>query len=70
MDSTITIKIPRELLRRGVSRSLIVVDPKEFEKELRRHWEIEDTRKAIKIARQEKKRGKLKVVADLKEIMR
>lgn len=68
---TITIEIPKKILERGgSSRRLAVVDPMEFEKELRRSWEEDDTRQAIKISRQEKKRGKLKIVNDLKEIMR
>lgn len=67
---TITIQIPKNILERGAVRRFVAVDPKEFEKELRRKWEEADTRQAIKIARQEKKRGGLRVVTDLKEIMR
>lgn len=68
---TITITIPKKMLSsRYASRQLILVEPQELSKEARRRWEIEDTRKAIKIARQGKKQGKLKVVADIKEIMR
>ena len=66
----LTIEIPKKILRGGATGRLIVVDPKKFGKELRRKWEYADTRHAIKVARQEKRRGKLKIVADLKEIMR
>ena len=67
---TITIEIPKKILERGgSSRRLVVVDPKEFEKEIRRKWEENDTREAIRIARQEQKSGKLRVVKDLKELM-
>lgn len=68
--TTITIQISKNILERGATRRFIAVDPKEFEKEMRRKWEEADTRQAIRIARQEKKRGGLKAVADLKEIMR
>lgn len=68
---SITIEIPKKIFERGrSSRRLVVVDPKEFEKEMRRNWEEDDTKRAIKVFRQEKKRGKLKIVNDLKEIMR
>ena len=68
---TITITIPKKILSgRHGARKLVVVDPKEFEKEIRRKWEEADTRHAIKVAQQERKRGKLKIVADLKEVMR
>ena len=69
--ATITIEIPEKILSgHGASRRLIVVDPKEFEKEIQRKWEENDTREAIQIARQEQKSGKLRVVKDLKELMR
>ena len=68
---TITITIPKKILSgQHGARKLVVVDPKEFEKEIRRKWEEADTRHAIKVAQQERKRGKLKIVADLKEVMR
>ena len=67
---TITIEIPKKILERGgSSRRLIVVDPKEFEKEMQRKWEENDTREAIRIARQEQKAGKLRPLKDLKDLM-
>ena len=67
----ITITIPKKMLsNRYATRQLILVESQELSKEARRRWEIEDTREAIKIARQEKKQGRLKAVRDLKEIMR
>ena len=67
---TITIEIPKKILERGrSSRRLIVVDPKEFEKEMQRKWEENDTREAIRIARQEQKAGKLRTLKDLKDLM-
>ena len=67
---TITIEIPKKILERGgSSRRLIVVDPKEFEKEMQRKWEENDTREAIRIARQEQKMGKLRTLKDLKDLM-
>lgn len=68
---TITITIPKKMLsNRYRTKQLILVESKELSKEARQQWEIEDTREAIKIARQEKKQGKLRIVGDLKEIMR
>ena len=67
---SITIEIPKKILERGgSSRRLVVVDPKEFEKEVRRKWEENDTREAVRIARQEQKAGKLRTLKDLKELM-
>ncbi|MDP3772514.1 MAG: hypothetical protein Q8Q94_04060 [bacterium] len=43
--STITIKIPKKILERSATRRLII-DPKEFEKELWRRWEMGDAREA------------------------
>lgn len=67
---TLTIEIPKKILERGgTSRRLVVVDPKEFEKEIRRRWEENDTREAIRIARHEQKAGKLRVLNDLNDLM-
>lgn len=68
---TITITIPKKILSgtKG-TRHLVVVDPKEFEKELRRRWEIEDTRKAVREAHRAWKQGKVRLVSDLGEIIR
>ena len=68
---TITIEIPKKILERGgSSRRLIVVDPKEFEKDIQRKWEEEDAVRASKAARREWKEGKARVVSDLKELMK
>ena len=68
---SITITIPKKILSgRHGTRKLVVVDPKEFEKEIKRKWEENDTREAIRVARQEQKSGKLRVVKDLKELMK
>ncbi len=67
---TITIEIPQKVLARGATRRLIVVDPKEFEKELRRRWEIQDAKHALLEARRAQKEGKLRRITDLKELMK
>ena len=69
--NTITIEIPKEILsgRRG-GRRLVLVDPKTFEKEIRRKWQEEDAVKASKAARREWKEGKARPVSDLKELMK
>ena len=49
---------------RNVGRRLIVVDPKEFEKELRRKWEEKDALEAVRVMEREKNRanfGKSKI---------
>ena len=67
---TITIEIPKKILERGgSSRRLLVVDPKEFERDIQRKWEENDTREAIRIARQEQKSGKLRTLKDLKDLI-
>jgi hypothetical protein len=67
---TITIEIPKKILeRRGSSRRLIVVDPKEFEKEMRRRWETGDALEASRAARREWKKGMTRQIASLKELM-
>lgn len=48
-NQTLTIKLPLDLLRRAKKpRELVVVDPKEFEKELKYKLEIENALDAIK----------------------
>lgn len=50
--ATITIEIPQKILERGgSSRRLVVVDPKEYKREMQRHWEIENAKRALKEAR-------------------
>ncbi|TSC76342.1 MAG: hypothetical protein G01um101433_761 [Parcubacteria group bacterium Gr01-1014_33] len=69
--ATITIEIPKKILERGGSlRRLVVVDPKEFEKELRRRWELEDAKEAVEEARQAWKEGKARLVSDLGEVIK
>ena len=68
--TTLTIEIPKNVLERKTSRRLLVVDPKEFESELRDRWENEDARAASRVARREWKTGKAKLVLDLKTMMR
>ena len=67
--TNITIEIPEKVLKSG-ARKLVVVDPKEFEKELRRNWEMDDAVSAMKIARQEQKAGKLKELKSLRQLMK
>ena len=64
----ITIEIPPKILQRGASRRLLVVDPKEFEQELRQRWELDDVRESTRVAHREWKQGKAKLVQDLKEL--
>jgi hypothetical protein len=82
---TITIEIPKKILERGGSsrRRLTVVDPEEFEKEMRRRWELEDATarsggaddqggdaiEASRAARREWKEGKTRQIKSLKELM-
>ncbi|MDP3762553.1 MAG: hypothetical protein Q8Q97_00580 [bacterium] len=66
--ATLTIEIPKSILKRKSSAKLLVVDPKEFEKELRREWEIQDAFIARKTARREYKTGKARELKDLKEL--
>lgn len=68
--TTITIEIPKKVLQNGGARRLLVVDPKEFERELRRRWEVDDAKEASRIARQEWKYGKARLVKDLKVLMK
>lgn len=68
---TITIEIPKKILERGASsRRLVVVDPKEFEKEMRRRWEIEDAKRALKAAREEERNGTAREIKSLRDLMR
>ena len=66
----LTIEIPKKILERGTTQKLVVVNPKEFEKELRRRWEIEDAKKAVREARHAWKRGKARLISDLGEIIK
>ncbi|OGF63494.1 hypothetical protein A2926_01805 [Candidatus Giovannonibacteria bacterium RIFCSPLOWO2_01_FULL_44_40] len=68
--ATLTIEIPKEVLRRANGRRLLVVDPKEFADELKRHWEVDDAVGALKIARQEQRSGKLKELKSLRQLMK
>jgi len=68
---TITIEIPKKILERGGSlRRLVVVDPKEFEKEMRRRWELEDAKQASREARKEVRNGTAREIKSLRELMR
>jgi len=68
---TITIEIPKKILERGASsRRLVVVDPKEFEREIRRQWEEKDASEAVRVMEQEKRQGKLRVLKSLKDLIR
>lgn len=85
--ATITIEIPKKILERGGSaRRLLVVNPKEFEKEMwrrweirdvkktsraaRREWEEKDAREAVRVMEQEKRRDKLYTLTSLKDLMK
>jgi len=66
----ITIEIPKKILERGgSSRRLVVVDPKEFEKEIQRRWETYGALEASRAARRDWKGGKTRRIASLKELM-
>ncbi len=68
---TITIEIPKKILERGGSaRRLVVVDPKEFEKDIQRRWEERDALEAVRVMEQEKRQGKLRVLKSLKDLMK
>ncbi|MDP3934851.1 MAG: hypothetical protein Q8Q46_01375 [Candidatus Giovannonibacteria bacterium] len=68
--STITIEIPKEVLKRANGRKLLVVDPKEFEKELRRSWETDDALKASRLGRREHGLGKTKTLKSLSQLIK
>ncbi len=68
--STITIEIPQKMLSgKRMPRRLIAVDPKEFEKEMRRRWEMDDAIEASRAARREWKGGRTRQIGSLKELM-
>ena len=68
--STITIEIPKKVLQRGASQCLLVVDPKEYSRLLRVDMEVEDAKVASRIARQEWRHGKRRLIKDLKELIK
>lgn len=68
--STITIEIPKKVLKRANGRRLLVVDPKEFERDLRRSWETDDAVRASKLGRREYKLGKTKTLKSLSQLIK
>jgi len=68
--TTITIEIPKEVLKRANGRKLLVVDPKEFAKDLKKSWEIGDAIKASRLGRREYKLGKTKLLRNLSQLMK
>ena len=68
--STITIEIPKEVLKRANGRKLLVVDPKQFAQDLRRSWETDDALKASKLGRREHKLGKTKILKSLSQLIK
>ena len=68
--ATITIDIPEKILKRGSNQRLLVVDPKEFAKDLKKSWEIEDALKASKLGRREHRLGKTKTVKSLNQLIK
>ena len=68
--ATITIDIPEKILKRGSSQRLLVVNPKDFARDLKKSWEIGDAAEALKIARQEHRLGKLKELKSLRQLMK
>ncbi|KKS37316.1 MAG: hypothetical protein A3G49_01510 [Candidatus Sungbacteria bacterium RIFCSPLOWO2_12_FULL_41_11] len=60
---TITIEIPKKVLENGTGRRLLVVDPKQFEKDLRRQWEegedVEDTKRLLSVAQDKKNQKRI-----------
>ena len=67
--STITIEIPKKILERKSAQRLVVVNPGEFEKELRQRWEIEDAKRASREARKEVQNGTAREIKSLRELM-
>lgn len=67
---TITITIPKKVFSGHQNTRLVVVDPKKFERELRRRWEIEDAKGAIREARLAWRGGRARLVSDLGEIIK
>ncbi|MDP2668649.1 MAG: hypothetical protein Q8P07_02330 [bacterium] len=68
--TNITIEIPKEILKRGGNRKLLVVDRKEFEKELKRSWEADDALKASRLGRREYRLGKTKTLKSLSQLIK
>ena len=68
--NTIIIEIPKKILERGTAQKLVVVNPKEFEKEIRQRWEEKDALDAVRVMEQEKRQGKLRVLKSLKDLMK
>ncbi len=67
---SITIEIPKAILKRGGNRRLLVVDRKEFEKELKRSWEVDDALKASRLGRREHRLGKTKTLKSLSQLLK
>jgi len=68
--ATITIEIPKEVLKRANGRKLLAVDPKEFTKDLKRNWEMDDALKASRLGRREHKLGKTKILKSLSRLIK
>ncbi|KKT28846.1 hypothetical protein A3G55_01910 [Candidatus Giovannonibacteria bacterium RIFCSPLOWO2_12_FULL_44_25] len=68
--ATITIEIPKEILKRANGRKLLVVDPKEFAKDLQRSWEMDDALKASRLGRREHRLGKTKILKNLSRLIK
>ena len=66
---SITIEIPKKILQREGTRKLVVVDPKEFGKEIRHRWEIEEVKQASREARKEVRNGTAREIKSLRELM-
>ena len=67
----ITITIPKKMLsNRYGTRRLILAEPKELTEVARRRWEIEDAKQASREGRLAWRRGKIRQVSDLKELMK
>mgnify|MGYP001597081041 CR=1 FL=1 len=68
---TLTISIPKKILSgRNSTRRLVVVDPKEFEKELRQQWEMKEAKQAVTEARKEIRNGTAREIRSVRELMR
>ncbi|OGF82534.1 hypothetical protein A2924_02025 [Candidatus Giovannonibacteria bacterium RIFCSPLOWO2_01_FULL_44_16] len=68
--ANIIIEIPKEVLKRGGNRKFLVVDPKEFAKDLKRSWEMSDALEASRLGRREHRLGKTKVLKSLKQLIK
>lgn len=66
----ITLKIPAELLHKRGVKELVVMDKKEYEKELKQRKELADALQMVRQGEQELREGKTIVARGLSEAMK